>query len=243
MKSAVHVFAAVTVSAAVLAACSAGPMSDARSIDPFEVIANRSAAGTGSFAMSPASLADTLPNVTYTLLGENDAVIVSAPFSDAVLTGRFTSSEVYSSTIWNEDDSSTDVGEDDPADTRVLNLRFASEEVISKGEGISVPEIVTVAVTIPGDVNAQGVGQGLVEMGDAVLFLDKPYKQPEGAGWNVSLGGTLIGQVSTDGDVTFPVLSHLENASSSGPSGQVEDETTLSELRKAAALPDREIVQ
>lgn len=243
MKFAAFTLATVSISTVMLTACSSGTATDTQSIDPFEVLASRSATAAGSFSMSPTSLVGTLPNVTYTLYGEGDTVIVSAPFSDAVVTGHFTSSEVYSSTIWNEDDSSTTVGENDPADTRVLNLQFAADEVISEGEGTSVPEIVTVAVKIPGDVDSKAMGQGLIDMGKAVLFLEEPYKAPEGAGWTIALGGTLIGQVSKDGSVSLPIMTHLEDASSSGSFSQVEDETTLGELRKAAALPDSEVVE
>lgn len=242
MKTAALTLTAVTISAAMLTACSTGPATNTQPIDPFKVLAGRSATAAGSFSMAPTSLAGALPNVTYTLLGEGNTVIVSAPFSDAVLTGHFTSSEVYSSTIWNEDDSSTAVGENDPADTRVLNVQFASDEVISHSKGTTVPENVTVAVKIPGDVDPKAIGQGLIDMGEAVLFLEKPNKAPEGAGWTIALGGTLIGQVSADGDVTFPVMTQLEDASSLGSFSQVEDQSTLSELRKAAALPDSEVV-
>lgn len=242
MRSTTSTLTAVTISALMLAACSSEPATNMQSVDPFEVLASRSATAAGSFSMSPTSLEGTFPNVTYTLYGEGDTVIVSAPFSDAVLTGHFTSSEVYSSTIWNEDDSSTVVGENDPADTRVLNLQFTSDEVISEGEGTTVPEIVTVAVKIPGDIDPKALGQGLIDMGEAVLFLEEPYKAPESAGWTIALGGTLIGQVSADGDVSFPIMTHLENTSSSGSFSQVEDKSTLSELRKAAAQPDSEVV-
>lgn len=244
MRIAPPTLVTVTISVVLLLmACSSRTETDMPPADPFEVLANRSAAATGSFSMTPESLETTLPNVTYTLLGANDAVIVSAPFSDAVLTGHFTSSAVYSSTTWDEDDSSTIVGENDPADTRILNLNFASDEVIAAGEGTVVPAVVAVAIVIPGDVDAKWFGQELINMGDAILFLEEPYKQPNGAGWTVSLGGTMIGQISTEDEVSFPVLTHLQNNSSAGSFSQLEDKTTLSAIKRAAALPPREIVE
>lgn len=99
------------------------------------------------------------------------------------------------------------------------------------------------AVTIPGDLDAKAVGQGLIDMGNAIVFLEEPYKQPEGAGWTVALGGTLIGQVSAEGEVSLPVLTHLQNNSSAGSFNQLEDMTTLSALKRAAALPASEIVE
>ncbi len=241
MNDLAKVAAHTALVATVLCGCSTYQSNGLGKADPFSELASFTAGAAGNWSMEPPSVTGVLPNTTYTLYGVGDRVIVSAPLSDLVVTGRFTSSKVYSSTIWNEDDSSTQVGASDPADTRVLHLDFTTDEIVAVGEDVASPDEIIVSLTIIGDQDADAVGQGLIDSGNVVLFLEEPYDLSKDDGWTVSLAGAMIGQLSPNGEITFPVLSNLEKSSVSGSFELVEDSTTLSILKKAAAQPDVEV--
>jgi hypothetical protein len=232
---------AASLVASTLCACSINQSGWLGKGDPFTELASFTAGAAGNWSMEPPSVTGVLPNTTYTLYGEGDKVIVSAPLSDLVVTGRFTSSKVYSSTIWNEDDSSQQVEASDPADTRVLHLDFTTDEIIAVGEDVDSPDEITVSLTIMGDQDADAVGQGLIDSGNVVLFLEEPYDLSKDEGWTVSLAGAMIGQLSPNGEITFPILSNLEKSSASCSFELVEDSTTLSILKKVAAQPEVEV--
>lgn len=231
-------FAAATLVVLALCACSTGQSSK---INAFEEIASFAAGSNVSWSASPTSVIGVLPNTTYVLYGEDNVVIVSAPLSDLVVTGHFTSSKVYSSTIWNEDDSSTTVGAHQSADSRILHLEFATSEVIAAGDGIEHTDTFTVALRVPGDKDPNAIGQDLIEIGDTVLFLEEEYPTNNTGAWTIALQGSMIGKLSANGDIVFPALSHLEAIGESGPFGGVDDKTTLSVLKEAATQPDVEV--
>jgi|GEM_PF-2872885 len=241
MNRLVRALATTAVTATFLIACSTTQPGGFAKVDPFKELASITASSAGSWTMDPPSLTGALPNTTYTLYGEGKKVIVSAPLSDLVLAGHFTSSEVFSSTIWADDDSSKQVGENEPADTRILHLGFATNEVIATGDGIAQPDHLVVSLTIMGAQDANAIGQSLIDIGETVLFLERPYAPSEDNGWSVSLAGALIGRLDPSGDITFPILSRLQQSSSSDTFSHVEDTTTLSVLRNAAAKPDADV--
>jgi len=240
MNRFIRAAATTALIATFLSGCSIAQPGMPGKADPFKELASITASSAGSWTMDPPSLAGALPNTTYTLYGEGKKVIVSAPLSHLVLTGHFTSSEVFSSASWADDDSSKQLGENEPADTRILHLGFATNEVIAQGDGITQPDHIVVSLTVMGDQDANAIGQSLIDIGETVLFLEKPYAPSKDDGWSVSLAGALIGRLDPSGNITFPILSRLQQ-SSSGTFGHVEDTTTLSILRNAAAKPNVDV--
>lgn len=229
MQKHLKIVSALFAALFVLSACSLQGSSQA-----FPQLAERAESSAGIWSLEPQSLEETLPNTVYSLIGKNGEAFSTGRISDLVVTGEFTSSEIYKSSVWNADDSETEVDQSEDADSCVLHLNFAVSETISVGEGLKSASNLVVSVTVDGSADASQIGQDLVDSGQLVVFLSESSDNENDPGWDIALGGSLIGVIESEETVKFPVLDELDSGSSLGNFAKIEHESSLEALRNAA---------
>lgn len=223
-----------------------------------QAFVERAAAATSSWNYLPKDLVELMPNTLLKMAG-SDEDTKPLPQVDAVVRGRFTSSQVWSSHVWtdSDDEDAIEVSESARADTRVILLRFEQSEIISASATLmsearaakrkTVPDSIFVSVVIPGDVDAQQFGSGMIGLGDTILFLQSAAGDPDIPSWGIAYQAEALGQVINDGHgdesqrVIFPIRDALSAAGEVGLLSQLDAETTVAQLRQWAAEPWRTV--
>lgn len=127
-------------------------------------------------------------------------------------------------------------GEPTHSSLQQIDLTFEVDKVIDSLGDLTMLEgsTVTVHVSIDGCVDDDRVADGLLGLGDVVLFLNhvgpEPWPPPE---WINIFGDAFLGDVHDDGTVTWPVADAIA-ANNPADAHPEADATTLDELRTAA---------
>ncbi|SDF92808.1 hypothetical protein SAMN05660662_3885 [Blastococcus aurantiacus] len=194
-------------------------------------IAGTNAAASSS--ISPASLAEYLPNRRYRVINGDVATL-----TDAVVVGHVTSvSPGRAFYAPEEDETSTiEVPFDDPrAMWRTAHARLTVTEVLG---GQVTDGTIRVGFVVGTSATSYDVlAAGLPALGDLVLFLESssPVHDYEPDLWSVASNGAMLAEIESDGRLTLPALEPY----------QVEPflavNPTLDSLRAAAQEPPREV--
>lgn len=207
------------LAAGLLAGCATGPGSaagcgtGAGGAGYAEVLALR--APTADYAWYPETVTSALPSVTYADASGD------AHASELAAVGRFTA--------WEE-------GEPEYPTVSTIDLTFQVDEVVDALGDLTMLEggTVTVHVSVDACADVGRVADGLLGLGDVVLFLNhvgpEPWPPPE---WINIFGDAFLGDVHDDGTVTWPVADAIA-ANNPADAHPEADATTLDELRTAA---------
>jgi hypothetical protein len=185
-----------------------------------------SAAENLSWEPFPADIVAAMPSTRYV-----SGTTVDIALSDAVVTGKFVTWEPGKALSWEgNSDTATEVGEDDSPMIRRVVLELQVESVVDLRDGAEIGDQVTVTVPVDAIASVDAVGDGLVGLGDVVVYLT-PFHD---GGWGISLESTLVGKLMDDGTVDLPVLDAAEDGTNLNKLRSANPALTLADLEQAA---------
>lgn len=236
-----HVGLALGVlSAAIMAACgqtSVPTTSTTQEEDHSEyataALAAHSACENCSWDPEVPSVTAAMPSTTIVSGGHEFRI------SDAVVLGRFTGWSPGVASTWpaEEDrDKGLEVDWDSPnAETRRIKMDLAVDSIIDSHD-TQLDDTVTVQLVVPGDRDAERAAEGLIDMGEVVVFLTPA---PDTGDWMITMNGGFLGDVGADGtSVSMPIIEHLQETSDGSIfTGMELDATTIDDLENAAQNP------
>lgn len=181
-----------------------------------------------SLSFLPDSIENAMPNMTYELRGDDDALISKGALSDAVVRGRVVGYALPRT-------AGLQVG---TLPAEAIDLTFEVAEDLAERDGVDVPDLIKITVVIRESDDPTRVGKGFVDAGELVLFLS----EPSGAltGWQIPLNGMLFGRLAQDGLVTFPVLKAHDEDDSLLHEG-IETTIPFEALRTAGRAPEKTV--
>ena len=168
--------------------------------------------------------------------------------SQLVVTGEVVDAVPGIGAIWDEEGGQrTDVSYDDPsAMMSIVYLKVDVDEIVSSGRNIdtrltSDPTIITVGLWVEGSPPPSSVARQFGELGHVVMYLSRRQtfsgtkvsefsSSIESDAWGVLESGAFIGQVRSDGSVSFPLMDE-ETVSALVP----ESGLSLANIEAAAA--------
>lgn len=161
--------------------------------------------------------------------------------SHAVVTGRFTAWSPGTAEHWRypdgkDGDQGIQVDWEDPsAESRTIQMHLAVDSVIDTHDA-QIGETASVWMRVPGHRDAERTAQGLIDMGDLVLFLNKPGTWEQDA-WTVAMNGGLLGDLSGE-SLSMPLIEHLDDTSDESIFTGLEiNADTIAELENAVQNP------
>jgi hypothetical protein len=167
-----------------------------------------------------------MPSTRYVSGSEVDIAL-----SDAVVTGRFTTWEPGESLTWEGDsDTGTEVGSDDSPMVRRVVLELQVDSVIDLRDGVELGDTVSVTIPVDATASADAMGDGLVGLGDVVVYLT-PFHDDS---WAISLESALVGEVMDDGTVDLPVLDAAQDGTALNMLRAASPALTLGDMERAA---------
>lgn len=152
------------------------------------------------------SITDLLPNTTYRM-GEGPEF----QFSTVVITGTF--GDVTPGRAYGPEESADGLEvpfDSDDALWRTYHVEVDVDRVLA---GVRPSDPVVMGLALNGSADLAGVREDLVELGTVVLFLgpSQVFEYADGV-LGSAQDGELIGTLSADGSITFPVLSREDSA-------------------------------
>lgn len=162
-------------------------------------------------ALHASNLPQALPNRTiWSVSSKGDRA--EYQFSDAIVAGRVVKVEPLRAQIWSDTDDETyeAVDFDDPkADSRAVSVTMKVTDTI----GVKATDgmfTFTVGVIAAGHDDPYAYMESLRGLGDAVFVLERSENGFKPGEYKPAAGAVLIGQISKDGSLSFPVLGEHE---------------------------------